>query len=101
MQYHYVVFYDSVLKRWAVEFDADAYFPDGNVWDDARADEYGYGWFFPEEDADEALTEQTLCNILYDTIGAIPIPREHESDRKRSPIGSLHADLVKEHEDAL
>ena len=79
MQYHYVVFYDSVLKRWAVEFDAEAYFPDGNVWDDARADEHGYGWFYPGDDTPiEAELEQTLCNILYDTIGAIPIPKEHE-----------------------
>ena len=50
MQYHYVVFYDSEKKRWGMEYDAEAYFPDGNVWDDVRADEHGYGWFHPYDD---------------------------------------------------
>lgn len=81
MQYHYVVFYDSEKKRWGMEFDPESYFPDGHVFDDARTDEDGYGWFHPYDDTpEEALLDQTLCNILYDTIGAIPIPREHEDD---------------------
>ena len=97
MQYHYVVFYDSEKKKWSMQFDSDAYFPDGNVWDDMRANEFGAGWFIPMEDMpEEALLDQTLCNTLYSIVETFPIPREHESDRKRSPIGSLHADLVKE-----
>ena len=79
MQYHYVVFYDSEKKRWGMEYDAEAYFPDGNVWDDARADEHGYGWFHPYDDTPiEAELDQTLTNTLYSIVETFPIPREHE-----------------------
>jgi len=79
MQYHYVVIYDTVLKRWMMELDTFAYFPDGNVWDDKRADEYGAGWYWPEDDSDEAAIDQTLANTLYYIVDTFPIPKEHEN----------------------
>ena len=105
MQYHYVVFYDSDKKQWHMEFDPEAYFPDGNVWDDARADEHGYGWFYPGDDTPiEAELDQTLTNTLYSIVDIFPIPGEDEEDgwkrRTRSPIGSIYADLVKEQSNA-
>ena len=42
------------------------------------ADETGYGWFFPEDDTDEAVLDQTLTNTLYSLVDVIPIPKEHE-----------------------
>ena len=79
MQYHYVVFYDSEKKGWGMEFDPEAYFPDGHVWDDKRADEHGYGWFYPYDDTPiEAELDQTLAATLYSIVDTFPIPKEHE-----------------------
>ena len=79
MQYHYVVFYDSEKKGWGMEFDPEAYFPDGHVWDDKRADEHGYGWFYPYDDTPiEAELDQTLAATLYSLVDTFPIPKEHE-----------------------
>lgn len=81
MQYHYVVFYDSDKKRWGMEYDVEAYFSDGHVWDDKRADETGYGWFYPYDDTPiEAELDQTLTNTLYSIVDTFPIPKEHEGD---------------------
>ena len=79
MQYHYVVFYDTDRKKWSMEYDVEAYFADGHVFDVKMADETGYGWFFPEDDTDEAVLDQTLTNTLYSLVDIIPIPKEHES----------------------
>ena len=79
MQYHYVVFYDTKDKKWRMSFDPEAYFPDGNVWDEDRADKYGYGWFFPGSDtSQEAALDQTLTNTLYSIVDTFPIPKEDE-----------------------
>ena len=79
MQYHYVVFYDSEKKRWGMEYDVEAYFADGHVFDGKMADETGYGWFYPGDDTPiEAELDQTLTNTLYSIVDTFPIPREHE-----------------------
>ena len=79
MQYHYVVFYDSEKKRWGMEYDVEAYFADGHVWDNKRADETGYGWFWPGDDVpEESALDDTLRNTLYSIVDIIPIPKEHE-----------------------
>ena len=70
MQFHYVIGYDSDNQRWWVEADSEAYFPDGNVWDDARErdanGDWGYGWFAPYDDTEpEAYAIDQKCfNIL-------------------------------------
>ena len=78
MQFHYVVFYDTDRKKWGMEYDVEAYFADGHVFDGKMADETGYGWFFPEDDTDEAVLDQNLTNTLYSLVDIIPIPKEHE-----------------------
>ena len=79
MQYHYVVFYDSDKKRWGMEYDVEAYFADGHVFDGKMADETGYGWFYPGDDTPiEAELDQTLTNTLYSIVDTFPIPKEHE-----------------------
>jgi hypothetical protein len=79
MQYHYVVGYDSEMKRWFVELDTNGYFPDGNVWDDEKYRQDFWGWTVPEDDSDEALLDQTLLNTLSYIIDTFPIPKEHEN----------------------
>ena len=76
MQYHYVVGYDSDKKRWWVENDPTAYFPDGNVWDDKQCDETGYGWIYPDEDSPEAALDMKLYRVLYSLTHTWPIPQE-------------------------
>ena len=79
MQYHYVVFYDTDRKKWSMEYDVEAYFGEGHVWDDKRADETGYGWFYPGDDMpEESALDDTLRNTLYSLVDIIPIPKEHE-----------------------
>ena len=81
MQYHYVVFYDSEKRRWGMEYDVEAYFADGHVFDGKMADETGYGWFYPGDDTPiEAELDQTLTNTLYSIVDTFPIPKEHEGD---------------------
>ena len=72
MQYHYAVFYDTHKNKWNVVYDGDAYFPDGCVWDDVRADRDGYGWFFPEWESDEAAIDAKLGQILEACITCLP-----------------------------
>lgn len=104
MQFHYVVGYDTVLKRWFMELDTYAYFQDGHIWDDMQYDDTGYGWRGAEDDSDDAVIDQTLTNTLYSLVDIFPIPGEDEEDgwkrRTRSPIGSIYADLVKEQDNA-
>jgi hypothetical protein len=73
-QYHYVVGYDSDKDRWFVEYDPDAYFPDGYVWDDNKADEYGYGWMIPEEDSQEEALDAKCLNMLQSLVPIWPSP---------------------------
>lgn len=72
MQYHYVVFYDTEKSKWFTELDTVAYFPDGNVWSDELADETGYGFFVPEDDTPEAITDRVLSSILYSLADVLP-----------------------------
>ena len=79
MQYHYVVGYDSEMKRWFVELDTICYFPDGNMWDDQKYRSEFWGWRVPEDDSDDALLDQTLLNTLSYIVDTFPIPKEHEN----------------------
>lgn len=74
MQYHYVVMFDDEHKSWTVVGDADAYFPDGNVWDDVLADGQGYGWFYPDHDESaRALAIDGRCyDMLYTLVSTLP-----------------------------
>ena len=67
MQYHYVVGFDSELNRWFIEYDTTAYFSDGNIWDEKRAEDrdWGYtGWMIPEEGSPEEELDYKLLGIL-------------------------------------
>ena len=77
MQYHYVVGYDSDNDRWFVEYDTTAYFQDGNVWDDVKADssQWGYtGWWIPEEGSQEEAVDQKCMTMLQSLVPIWPSP---------------------------
>ena len=74
MQFHYVVGYDSEKDRWWVEFDPEAYFPDGNIWDDKAADENGYGWIVPDDVSFEAALDQKCWQMLNSLVTIWPSP---------------------------
>lgn len=74
MQYHYVVGYDSDKDRWWVEYDPEAYFPDGSIWDDKAAEETGYGWKVPEDDSFEAALDQKCWQMLHSLVPIWPSP---------------------------
>ena len=74
MQYHYVIGYDTDKKKWFVEYDTSAYFPDGNVWARENVERFGFGWSFPE--GDEEILDLTLLNTLHYVIDTIPVPQE-------------------------
>ena len=77
MQFHYVVGYDSDTKRWWVEWDSEAYFPDGHVWDDERDRAAEYGWIVPEDGSPEEALDMELYRILKSCIPDIlPTPQE-------------------------
>lgn len=68
MQFHYVVGFDTDMQKWFVEFDTAAYFPDGNVFDDAD------GWSSPTwSSSAEALDEQ-LVRVLGYIVDTWPEP---------------------------
>ncbi len=76
MQFHYVVGYDTEMKKWFVESDTTAYFQDGNLWDDEQYREHFYGWRVPEEgSADESL-DNTLIRTLGYIVDTFPVPEE-------------------------
>jgi hypothetical protein len=79
MQFHYVVFYDTDKKKWGVESDVDAYFPDGHVWDESLYKETSYGFRGTEVGPEDGLDE-TIMNTLYSIVDIIPIPKEYEND---------------------
>lgn len=76
MQYHFVVGYDSDNKRWWIEGDPDAYFPDGSIWDDKQCNETGYGWICPDEDSPEAALDMELWQVLQSLVSTFPTPQE-------------------------
>lgn len=76
-QYHYVVGYDDETDKWFVEHDTTAYFPDGNMFDPAKAqsDEWGYyGWFMPEDDHPEVAIDEKCMNMLNALVTIWPSP---------------------------
>ena len=79
MQYHYVVGYDTEMKRWFLESDTTAYFSNGNLWDDEQYRKEFFGWRDPENDPNERVLDQTLLNTLYSIVDTFPIPKEHEN----------------------
>lgn len=74
MQYHYVVGYDSENDRWFVEYDPDAYFPDGYVFDNDAANKTGYGWMVPEEGSHEEALDAKCLNMLVSLVPIWPSP---------------------------
>jgi len=81
MVFHYVVGYDSDTDGWFVEFDSEAYFPDGHVWNDSQADEFGYGWTTPEDDSDEETVDREclrFLNSMLDSWHSMIMPRQPE-----------------------
>ncbi len=64
MQFHYVVGFDSNNKRWWVEWDTEAYFPDGHVWDEELDRKGEYGWTIPEDGSITELIDQRCMNML-------------------------------------
>ena len=78
MQYHYVIGYDTDTRKWFLELDTTAYFPDGNVWDDQKYHSEFWGWRVPEEGSDSEALDYTLLNTLRYILDTFPIPKEHE-----------------------
>lgn len=74
MQYHYVVGYDSENDRWFIEYDPTAYFPDGYIWNDAQADQTGYGWMVPDDGSREEAIDQKCYNMLNSLVSIWPSP---------------------------
>jgi hypothetical protein len=76
MQYHYVVGYDTDMKKWFVELDTTAYFSEGNVWSDEKYEEDDQGFFVPDFGTPEYSIDQTLVNTLQYIVDTFPIPQE-------------------------
>ena len=81
MQYHYVVGYDTEIGKWFVESDTTAYFPDGNIWDNKKLTETGYGWMVAdpwdgEGDPQVASTDFDLLKTLQYLVDTWPTPKE-------------------------
>ena len=76
-QYHYVIGYDSEMKKWFLELDTTAYFSDGHVWDEEQYRKEFWGWRVPDDASEEEL-DQTLLNTLRYILDTFPIPKEHE-----------------------
>ena len=77
-QYHYVIGYDSETKKWFLELDTTAYFPDGNLWDEEQYRKEFFGWRDPENDPNERVLDLDLLNTLSYIVDTFPIPKEHE-----------------------
>jgi len=78
MQYHYVIGYDTELKKWFVEGDPD-FFPDGSIYSREYASDpaHGYlGWLVPEEGSPEEALDLDLFRTLQYIVDTIPIPQE-------------------------
>jgi hypothetical protein len=75
MQYHYVVFYDTNTKKWDIESDIYAYFPDGNIYDTESAAQTGHGWFAAGDDTPlEAALDDSLVRLLGYIVDTWPSP---------------------------
>jgi hypothetical protein len=76
MQYHYVIGYDTELKKWFVESDTTAHFVDGNVWDQKQAEVEFIGWKVPKEGSSEEALDFELFRTLQYIVDTIPVPQE-------------------------
>ena len=74
-QFHYVVGYDDETDKWFVEYDTEAYFPDGHIFDSTLADATGYGWIpVLEDDSKDALIDAKCMNMLNSLVTIWPSP---------------------------
>ena len=76
MQYHYVVGFETESKKWFIDPDVDAYFPNGSVWDDNKSESSDWlvsGWIVPEDNSPEAALDTELLHILESVIDTFPI----------------------------
>ena len=78
MQYHYVIGYDTDTKKWFLESDTTAYFPDGNVWDEEQYRKEFFNWRVPEEGSDDEALDCELLGTLHSIVDIIPVPKEYE-----------------------
>lgn len=72
MQLHYTVMFDTDSDTWSVEPDPSVYYPDGNIYDKAK--DFGYGWFFPEENSFDESLDQKCWQMLYSLVTIWPSP---------------------------
>jgi hypothetical protein len=72
MQFHYVVGYDSDNDRWWLEADPEAYFSEGNVWDNEDGN-----WFLPEEGSDEEHIDTKAWRVLNYLTATWPSPKDN------------------------
>ena len=63
MQYHYVIVFDDVTKKWSVENEL-GFLPDGNIWNQSPDDDDDYGWIIPEDGSLPDLIDQRCHNML-------------------------------------
>ena len=83
MEFHYVVKYDTDVKKWSVEVDTNVYFNLGNIFDyGASFTNANYGWRKPMN-MDEYNTDIELHNTLRYIVDTFPIPGE-QSNKERN-----------------
>lgn len=77
MQYHYVVGYDTESKKWFIDPDLDAYFPNGSVWDNDKSESSDYfvsGWIAPEDvTPEQSALDMEILHTLESVIDTFPI----------------------------
>lgn len=79
MQFHYVIGYNTETKKWFVEMDTEAYFPDGSVWDEEQYEKEFWGWVVPEDGSEAEALDLDLLNTLECIVSTFPIPKEKEN----------------------
>ena len=67
-QFHYVVMYDESTGAWTIEDDTR--YLDGNIYDTVYAENTGDGWFFAEDNTDEAVQDLACREILLQKLEA-------------------------------
>jgi hypothetical protein len=94
MQLHYVVFYDTDTQKWGVEFDSEAYFPDGHIYDNTSATETGYGWCGIGDDTPiTAALDESLVRLLGYIVDTWPAPGVVQEEEVR---GEEHVDWCRD-----
>jgi len=54
-QFHYVVFYDTETKKWAIDYDVSLNYDNGNVWD-TQSETWEHSYDFA--DLDDILIQE-------------------------------------------